>query len=102
MSEKSVLCCTPESRSQQRKLGIINYTAPLGSEKTLCDLCECKVWIGPRQMQFRKENPGTPVVCVSCAAPHLARGESPLRHLGGRGGEYETIYGDFKPDNSKN
>ena len=102
MNEKVALCCTPESRSQQRKLGIINYKPPLGSEKTVCDLCNCKVWIGQKQIQFRKDNPGSPVVCVTCAAPHLASGKNPLHHLGGHSGEYETIFGTFKPDNSKN
>jgi hypothetical protein len=77
----------PESRSRQRRCGIVHYEWLEGSEKVLCFHCVEKMWLGPKQLGWMAEHPGrgTPV-CFLCARGSIREAE--IKPLGKEGGVY--------------
>lgn len=88
----------PESRSAQRRLGIVQYRPALGSEKRLCTSCGKRTWLGPRQLQYLSAHPQTAVSCFTCTSREFRRAgprSVAFAHFGGRGGSYHHADGRY-------
>lgn len=100
-NQAPILTCPPESLDAQRKLRIAVYIPPPGARKVLCDLCCAMVWLGPNQQAVKAQQPDAPIVCFTCATPHLRPGN--IRAAGVKGGTYITTDGhSFENDEAGN
>jgi hypothetical protein len=86
--EKCVLVGPPESRSRQRRLGIVKYTPLPGSEKRLCTQCGNKLWLGPKQLTFLANHSEVKLICWSCLPGDELRKNAAVLPLGEQGGDY--------------
>lgn len=94
---------TVESRSKQRKMGILHYSPPAGAQKMECDRCKKKMWLGPMQLGLLEKSPDIPKFCSWCMLlEDLQSGKrSNIAHLGGKGGSYHMDNGNiFAGDHS--
>jgi hypothetical protein len=64
------LALIPDSRDMRRKLKLGKFTPPFGGKKIDCELCGQKVWIGPKQIAFKRSHPEALAVCIVCAHKH--------------------------------
>lgn len=74
--EPPILACAPVIPID----GMPPYVPREGFQRTLCELCDQEVWIGPRQQEQRKKS-GL-VVCMRCVVLGGARMEN-VKDLGG-------------------
>ena len=76
--DERVLACVPTSLRARRGT---HYVA--GPEHTLtnCDRCETEVWIGPTQVEFKKDHPGTRVLCAECVYKEYPDTDKDIRKL---------------------
>jgi hypothetical protein len=65
-----ILALIPDSRDMRRKLKLGKFTPPLGGKKIDCELCGQKVWIGLKQIAFKRSYPEALAVCIVCAHKH--------------------------------
>ncbi len=96
---KQMLTGPPESRAKQRKIGITAYIPPPGAVKLPCDTCGSKCWIGPTQLETKKREGESEIICFTCAIPMIKSGDGLVANLGGVGGTYSMPgLGTFGPD----
>jgi hypothetical protein len=102
--ERRYLIGCPVSRHKQRKLGILEYSAPLASEKRKCCRCQKHVYISREQIALYAENieAGNMMFkCFLCARKDL--GDCDIVSLDARPGTYRYVDGTTAgPDNSNN
>ena len=60
-----VLCCVPTSL---RARGGIRYVAKPEYSTANCESCKAQIWIGPSQVEYKKEHPDARVLCMGCVA----------------------------------
>jgi hypothetical protein len=92
MSEQTlhIIAGCPKDEHAQRLLGITSHTPPPGSSEDKCDLCDCVVWIGPKQAEHVRGHPDTPVVCLMCGALINSQADNfTVEHLGGQSSKVE-------------
>lgn len=46
--------------------GLPPYTPGKDYTQVAADCCGSLVWVGPTQLKYREEHPGTPLVCALC------------------------------------
>lgn len=77
----------------------VSYTPPAGAVQAPCEMCRCRVWMGPKQQNKKTEEPTATVLCTICsikAVLILNRGVDVAglvevtKDLGGQSGKYEV------------
>jgi hypothetical protein len=80
----TLLACPPVDAALQRALGIVGFVAGPDQRKGVCEVCQAKVWMGPRIRATKEAQPEARIVCFKCALQQPGT----VSHLGGKGGSY--------------
>lgn len=49
-----------------KRLHGLDYTPGPNMVHTNCEKCETKCWVGPNQLEMKRQTPELPVLCVNC------------------------------------
>lgn len=56
----------------------IDYTPAPHMVHTLCEKCETKCWVGPNQLEMKKQHPELPVLCTLCLIRQYQESKEPI------------------------
>ena len=63
MNEINVMMCVPTSLRERKGIA---YSPKSDYRTTRCNKCNTEVWIGPKQIEKKKEDPSIEIMCFGC------------------------------------